>query len=111
VGGRSPHPPKAAAGTSLRPPMLSRSLVGRRLHRPQRVSGKTTWVWRESDPMAPYLATTTLGRFDLTISKTSAGIPSYVAVDPQLAKGQVLSKLPEAVDFYTSIYGSTRSTP
>jgi hypothetical protein len=55
--------------------------------------------------MAPYLATTTLGRFDLTISKTSAGIPSYVAVDPQLAKGQVLSKLPEAVDFYTSIYG------
>jgi aminopeptidase N len=68
-------------------------------------SGKTTWVWRESDPMAPYLATTTLGKFDLTISKTSAGIPSYVAVDPQLAKGQVLSKLPEAVDFYTSIYG------
>jgi aminopeptidase N len=67
--------------------------------------GKTTWVWRESDPMAPYLATTTLGKFDLTISKTSAGIPSYVAVDPQLAKGQVLSKLPEAVDFYTSIYG------
>ena len=67
--------------------------------------GKTTWVWRESDPMAPYLATTTLGKFDLTISKTSAGIPSYVAVDPQLAKGQVLSKLPEAVDFFTSIYG------
>jgi aminopeptidase N len=68
--------------------------------------GKTTWVWRETDPMAPYLATTTLGRFDLTISKTSAGIPSYVAVDPQLAKGQVLTKLPEAVDFYTSIYGT-----
>jgi aminopeptidase N len=68
--------------------------------------GKTTWVWRETDPMAPYLATTTLGRFDLTISKTSAGIPSYVAVDPQLAKGQVLSKLPEAIDFYTSIYGT-----
>ncbi|MGZ8693571.1 MAG: M1 family metallopeptidase, partial [Gaiellaceae bacterium] len=67
--------------------------------------GKTTWVWRESDPMAPYLATTTLGKFDLTISKTSAGIPTYVAIDPQLAKGQVLSKLPEAVDFYTSIYG------
>ena len=67
--------------------------------------GKTTWVWRESDPMAPYLATTTLGKFELTISKTSAGIPIYVAVDPQLAKGQVLTKLPEAVDLYSSIYG------
>jgi aminopeptidase N len=67
--------------------------------------GKTKWVWRETDPMAPYLATATLGKFDLTITTTSTGIPSYVAVDPQLAKGQVLSKLPEAFDFYSSIYG------
>jgi aminopeptidase N len=66
--------------------------------------GKATWFWRETDPMAPYLATTTLGKFDLTRSTTS-GIPTYVAVDPQLAKGQVLTKLPEAVDFYSSIYG------
>jgi aminopeptidase N len=66
--------------------------------------GKTTWVWKESDPMATYLATTTLGKFDLTVSSID-GIPSYVAVDPQLAKGQVLDKLPEAVRFYSSIYG------
>ena len=49
--------------------------------------GRTTWVWRERDPMAPYLATATLGRFDLTVSTTSAGTPAYVAVDPQLPKG------------------------
>ncbi|MFL5946194.1 MAG: M1 family metallopeptidase [Gaiellaceae bacterium] len=67
-------------------------------------AGKTTWVWRETDPMAPYLATATLGKFDLDISRV-AGVPSYVAVDPQLAKGQVLSKLPEAVELYASIYG------
>jgi aminopeptidase N len=67
-------------------------------------NGKATWVWRESDPMAPYLATATLGKFDLTTSPTD-GIPTYVAVDPQLAKGQVLSKLPDAVRFYGSIYG------
>jgi aminopeptidase N len=67
--------------------------------------GKTTWVWRETDPMAPYLATVTNGRFDLTISSTSAGTPTYVAVDPQLPKGEVLSKLPAIVDFYSSIYG------
>jgi aminopeptidase N len=67
-------------------------------------SGRTTWVWQETDPMAPYLASATLGQFDLTISTTS-GIPTYVAVDPQLPKGQVLNKLPAAVDFFTSIYG------
>jgi aminopeptidase N len=66
--------------------------------------GKTTWVWKETDPMATYLATATLGKFDLTIS-TVGNIPSYVAVDPQLPKGEVLSKLPEAVQFYESIYG------
>jgi aminopeptidase N len=67
--------------------------------------GKTSWVWEENEPMAPYLATATLGRFDLTESQLANGIRSYVAVDPQLAKGQVLSKLPAIVDFYSSIYG------
>ena len=67
--------------------------------------GRTTWVWNETDPMAPYLATATLGFFDLTIS-TAGGVPSYVAVDPQLSQGNVLRKLPEIVDFYVSIYGA-----
>jgi aminopeptidase N len=66
--------------------------------------GKTTWVWHESDPMAPYLATATLGKFDLTVSSVR-GIPSYVAIDPTLASGNVLRRLPEIVDFYSSIYG------
>jgi aminopeptidase N len=66
--------------------------------------GKTTWVWRESDPMAPYLATATLGRFDLTVSEVG-GIPSYVAIDPTLPEGNVFRKLPDIVQFYESIYG------
>jgi len=67
-------------------------------------NGETTWVWHEADPMATYLATVDIGRFDLTVSSTD-GIPTYVAVDPQLAKGQVLAKLPEIIRFYSSIYG------
>jgi aminopeptidase N len=66
--------------------------------------GKTTWVWRESEPMAPYLATATLGRFKLDISSVD-GIASYVAVDPTLPTGNVLRKLPDIVRFYESIYG------
>jgi aminopeptidase N len=71
----------------------------------QTTGGKTTWVWRETDPMAPYLSTVTLGRFDLDISTTVGGIPSYVAIDPTLPSGNVFRKLPEIVQFYTSIYG------
>jgi len=67
-------------------------------------NGKTTWRWRENDPMAPYLATATVGRFDLSVSKVGS-IPSYVAVDPTLPSGNVLRKLPDIVAFYSSIYG------
>ena len=66
--------------------------------------GKTTWVWNETDPMAPYLATSTIGKFDLTISDID-GIPSYLAIDPQLPKGNVFRLMPDIVRFYESIYG------
>ena len=67
-------------------------------------AGKTTWRWRESDPMASYLATATIGYFDLTQYSVD-GIPAYIAVDPQLSKSQVLAALPDAIRFYSSIYG------
>lgn len=67
--------------------------------------GRTTFVWRESLPMAPYLATATLGRFDVTQYRLGSGMPVYLAVDPTLSSASVLKKLPEIVEFYTSIYG------
>ena len=67
-------------------------------------NGRTTWRWRETDPMAPYLATATLGRFDLTQYEID-GIPAYVAVDPTLPKGQVLTKLPAITRFFIDLYG------
>jgi aminopeptidase N len=47
--------------------------------------GRTTWVWREGLPMAPYLATSTLGRFDLTQYELESGLPVYIAIDPTLS--------------------------
>jgi aminopeptidase N len=69
------------------------------------IGGKTTFVWRESLLMAPYLATATLGRFDVTQYRLASGLPVYIAVDPTLSSATVLKKLPEIVDFYSSIYG------
>ena len=66
--------------------------------------GRTTWRWSETDPMSPYLATATTGRFDLTEYEID-GIPTYVAVDPTLQKGQVLAKLPAIVRFFVDLYG------
>jgi aminopeptidase N len=54
-------------------------LVGRRTH-----GHRTTWVWDASDPMAPYLATATIGQFDLRSYRTAQGLRMYDAVDPDL---------------------------
>jgi aminopeptidase N len=67
--------------------------------------GRTTFVWRERLPMAPYLATSTLGRFDLTRYRLADGLPVYIAVDSKLPAVPVLRKLPAIVRFYSSIYG------
>src|SRR5262249_55395910 len=66
----------------------------------------TTFSWHEAFPMATYLATATLGNFDVTQSHIGS-IPSYVAVDPsQEADAQpALDQLPEIVKFFSSVYG------
>lgn len=69
--------------------------------------GRTTFTWREGYPMASYLTTITLGRFDVSTSTTSSGIPIYVAVDPSLASSasSTLRKLPAMVSFLEDLYG------
>jgi len=76
-------------------------LAGRASH-----GGRTTWVWHEGLPMAPYLATATNGRFQLTQTGVG-GIPVYNAVDPTLAAelGPLLDEVPDIVRFFSSLYG------
>jgi aminopeptidase N len=69
--------------------------------------GRSTFSWREDYPMAPYLATITLGRFVVTTGSTPTGIPTYVAVDPVQASSasSTLRKLPSMVSFLEALYG------
>ena len=69
-------------------------------------AGRTTFRWRERFPMAPYLATITLGRFNVSTG-TASGIPTYVAIDPKLASSasSTMRKLPDMVAFLVDLYG------
>jgi aminopeptidase N len=68
--------------------------------------GRSTFVWQESRPMASYLATITLGQFDVTRSRTADGIPVYVAIDPRQAVAAAnMSRIPEVIAFQQSIFG------
>ncbi len=68
--------------------------------------GKATFVWRESRPMASYLATITLGKFTVTTGRTADGIPVYTAVDPQESAAQAtVARIPEIIAFEQSVFG------
>lgn len=69
-------------------------------------AGRTTFLWHESRPMATYLATITLGRFQ--VHRATAGrIPVYVALDPREAAAAkpVTDRIPEIIKYEQSVFG------
>jgi aminopeptidase N len=79
--------------------------------------GKSTWIWRERDPMATYLATATNGVFQTDFDDVASGnIPLYNAVDPTIRESSTdppnpdlawegLARQPEIIDWLESVYG------
>ncbi|MFF1769192.1 M1 family metallopeptidase [Streptomyces sp. NPDC058249] len=70
--------------------------------------GQTVAHWRESRPMATYLATATIGKFDVKTGRTPAGTPIYVAIDPVLANSNsvdVYGVTAEATDYWSQVFG------
>ncbi|MFD9462356.1 M1 family metallopeptidase [Streptomyces sp. NPDC060027] len=70
--------------------------------------GSTVAHWRERRPMATYLATATIGKFDVKTGRTPAGTPIYVAVDPVLANSNsvdVYGVTAEATDYWSQVFG------
>ncbi|MBY8870614.1 M1 family metallopeptidase [Micromonospora sp. PLK6-60] len=69
--------------------------------------GWTTFVWDNTEPMATYLATITIGKFEVTQTVTPGGIPSYVAIDPRLVAGSAdaVSQIPKMLEFFTGKFG------
>ncbi|WP_181806554.1 M1 family metallopeptidase [Streptomyces shenzhenensis] len=69
--------------------------------------GRTTFRWRQPEPMAAYLATATVGKFTVQQYTTRDGIKVYNAVDPREASGSaaVLKKLPSVLEWESKLLG------
>ncbi|WP_316761746.1 M1 family metallopeptidase [Streptomyces herbicida] len=71
--------------------------------------GDSTYThWRESRPMATYLVTATIGKFDVRTGRTPGGIPIYVAIDPALVGGNavdVYAVTAAATDYWSQVFG------
>jgi aminopeptidase N len=71
------------------------------------VNGWTTWKWDAPDPMAAYLATATVGNFELKHSTSPSGVPIIDAIDKTLnpANYRALDLTGEMISFYEGIFG------
>lgn len=69
--------------------------------------GRTTFRWHSAEPVASYLVTATIGRFDVRRSRSPDGVELYTAVDPREAAASraVLGELGEVVDWATGLFG------
>ncbi|MFI5676529.1 M1 family metallopeptidase [Streptomyces cellulosae] len=73
---------------------------------------RTTYTWHTAEPMASYVATLAVGRYDITRydiprSTTPSGLPVYVAVDPTQAgvSRKVLAGIPEIMKWAEDNFG------
>ncbi|MEV8596501.1 M1 family metallopeptidase [Streptomyces sp. NPDC052012] len=70
-------------------------------------SGRTTWRWRAGEPMASYLATVAIGRYDIARTRTADGLPVLTAVDleqREVSRG-ALAELPRVLDWAERRFG------
>ena len=73
--------------------------------------GQTTWRWREQNPMSTYLATSTLGPFDVRRGTAPGGVDVFDAVDSAFTDTQKtaiyasLDREPGIVGTLSSLYG------
>ena len=70
--------------------------------------GRSYFHWRETKPMATYLATASIGKFDVKTGRTPGGTPIYVAIDPVLANQNtvdVYAVTAEATDYWSKLFG------
>lgn len=69
--------------------------------------GRTTTTWRMDRPMASYLTTLAVGRYDVSRTATPEGLPVYTAVAPAeaAASREVLARLPEVLAWAEDRFG------
>ncbi|MFE2279509.1 M1 family metallopeptidase [Streptomyces sp. NPDC059454] len=68
---------------------------------------RTVYRWRTGEPMASYLATLAIGRYDVRRTATAGGLPVYTAVDPEQAGASraVLARIPEVLAWAERTFG------
>ncbi|OKK13111.1 metallopeptidase [Streptomyces sp. CB00455] len=75
--------------------------------RTTRPDGRTAFAWHSPEPMASYLATAVVGKYEVATGRTPSGVPLYNAVAPgeAAASAAKLARLPEMVEWAGARFG------
>ncbi|MGW5849309.1 M1 family metallopeptidase [Streptomyces sp. NPDC055254] len=75
--------------------------------RTERGDGRTAFAWHAPEPMASYLATAAVGKYEVTTGRTASGVRLYHAVAPdQVARSaDALARLPEVLEWGGGRFG------
>jgi aminopeptidase N len=107
------HPSdKALFAISLTVPKSLQAISNGELTAKERDAKERTWHWRESQPMATYVATVAIGDFDISRSDSDPA-PSLYAVDPKVKKAtksagrklRPLTRTPNITRFLANQFG------
>jgi aminopeptidase N len=98
---------KATYSISVDVPNRLKAASNGRLVRRDVSERRTVWHWRENRPMAPYLPTVSIGRYQMFRGKTAAGIPLITFVDASLSKEKrARRELRSVLDFMQRKFGT-----
>ncbi|WP_327588771.1 M1 family metallopeptidase [Nonomuraea sp. NBC_00507] len=80
---------------------------GEMVGQPTTAGGRTTYRWRERHPMVTYLATATLGKFELRQGSTPGGIPNLAAADPRFTTSidRLYTTSATITDHWATVFG------
>jgi aminopeptidase N len=104
------HPSDKATYTfRITVPANRRVIANGDLVRARYGSATRTFVWNETSPMATYLATIGIGRWNFRTGRTPGGIRETMAVDPALAaqarSGKVFARTAAITDYWSKEFG------
>ncbi len=101
---------KASYSFAITVPTGTRVVANGELARRTSASGHSTFVWNETKPMASYLASIDIGKWNFRSGRTPRGIPEFMASDPTLAaqvgRRHVFALTGAVTDYWAKLFGT-----
>ncbi|MGI5398136.1 M1 family metallopeptidase [Streptomyces sp. CA-135486] len=103
------HPSdKATYDITVTVPKTLQAISNGELQSERTTGDRTTFAWKSKKPMASYLATLAIGKYDVKHSTTASGLSVLTAVDKTVAddSAEVLAQIPEIMEWATDNFGT-----